>query len=105
MTESPRQITLTEWDRRYDELTGAGLSEPAYGGALSRHLADGDYRLAKLRFDNSPAALRLWNFLLTEEQRLAEARRRGDRIVGVMKDLGTTPVMAYALPNQNKKLL
>ena len=27
--------------------------------------------------DNSPAALRLWNFLLTEEDRLHQARGRG----------------------------
>ncbi len=99
MTCTPRQITLDEWDARYDALKAAGLAEPACGGRLSRHLADGDYRLRKLSFDNSPAALRLWNFLLTEEERLAQARTDGRKIVGVMKDLGTTAVMAYALPN------
>jgi hypothetical protein len=52
----------------------------------------------KKSFDNSPAALRLWNFLLTENQRLRAARRQGDKLVGAMKDLGTVPVMAYALP-------
>jgi hypothetical protein len=51
-----------------------------------------------LQFDNSPAALRLWNFLLTENQRLHQARAAGLKIVGTMKDLGTVPVMAYALP-------
>jgi hypothetical protein len=62
-------------------------------------VADGDRRLRKLEFDNSPAALRLWNFLLTEEERLAAARRQGRKLVGAMKDLGTVPVMAYSLPN------
>ena len=51
-----------------------------------------------MQFDNSPAALRLWNFLLTENERLHQARANGDKIVGTMKDLGTVPVMAYALP-------
>jgi benzoyl-CoA reductase/2-hydroxyglutaryl-CoA dehydratase subunit BcrC/BadD/HgdB len=60
---------------------------------------DGDTRLLKLRFDNSPAALRLWNFLLTEEDRLRAARDAGKKLVGTMKDLGTVPVMAYSLDN------
>ena len=97
MRDVPRQITLQEWDRRYEQLCRAGLHEPGYGGPLSRHVEDGDYRLLKLRYDNSPAALRLWNFLLTEEERLHEARARGKKIVGTMKDLGTVPVMVYSL--------
>jgi hypothetical protein len=36
--------------------------------------------------------------LLTENQRLRQARASGEKIVGAMKDLGTVPVMAYALP-------
>ncbi len=47
--------------------------------------------------DNSPAALRLWNFLCSEEDRLRQARREGKHLVGAMKDLGTIPVMAYSL--------
>ncbi len=96
MTDSPRQISLSEWDACHAALSAQGLSEPAYGGPLGRHLDDGDRRLSKLRYDNSPAALRLWNFLLTEEDRLRQARARGLKIVGTMKDLGTIPVMAYA---------
>ena len=99
MTDGPRQITLSEWDVRYDELLELGLREADYGGKLSRHLADGDLRLLKLRYDNSGAALRLWNFLLTEEDRLAKARDEGKKLVGVMKDLGTTAVMGYSLDN------
>lgn len=93
------QLTLTEWDARYAELKAGGLHEPSYGGPLSRHLADGDQRLKHLTFDPSPAALDLWNFLLTEEERLHAARAQGIKIVGAMKDLGTIPVMAYSLPN------
>jgi benzoyl-CoA reductase/2-hydroxyglutaryl-CoA dehydratase subunit BcrC/BadD/HgdB len=99
MNDSPRRIGLEEWEKRYRELRAAGLREPDYGGPLSRHLADGDLRVAKLAFDNSPAALRLWNFLLTEEDRLAQARAAGKKIIGVMKDLGTTALMSYCLPN------
>jgi benzoyl-CoA reductase/2-hydroxyglutaryl-CoA dehydratase subunit BcrC/BadD/HgdB len=95
--DMPKQITLHEWDLRYEQLTGEGLQEPAYGGPLGRHVEDGDYRLLKLRYDSSAAALRLWNFLLTEEERLQEARNSGKKIVGTMKDLGTIPVMAYSL--------
>ena len=99
VSETPRQITLQEWDDRYERLLARGVPQPVYGGPLGRHVADGDTRLLKLRFDNSPAALRLWNFLLTEEDRLRAARDAGKKLVGTMKDLGTVPVMAYSLDN------
>jgi benzoyl-CoA reductase/2-hydroxyglutaryl-CoA dehydratase subunit BcrC/BadD/HgdB len=99
MNDSPAQITLQEWDQRYEQLVAAGLQEPSYGGPLGRHVEDGDFRLRQLRFDNSPAALRLWNFLLSEEDRLYKSRDEGKKIIGTMKDLGTVPVMAYSLPN------
>jgi benzoyl-CoA reductase/2-hydroxyglutaryl-CoA dehydratase subunit BcrC/BadD/HgdB len=97
--DAPAKITLDQWDARYAALRAGGLAEPFYGGPLGRHLAGGDRRLSKLRYDNSPAALRLWNFLLTEDDRLFAARRAGRKIVGVMKDLGTTAAMAMSLPN------
>ncbi|MEN6495560.1 MAG: 2-hydroxyacyl-CoA dehydratase family protein [Thermoguttaceae bacterium] len=93
------RITLDQWDARYAELRRQGLCEPAYGGPLRRHVDDGDTRLLTLRMDNSAASLRLWNFLLTEEDRLHEAQAAGKKLVGTMKDLGTVPVMAYALDN------
>jgi hypothetical protein len=99
MNIAPRKLSLAEWDERYAQLTRAGLKEPGYGGPLRRHVVqESDLRLQHLRFDNSPAALRLWNFLLTENERLHQARANGDKIVGAMKDLGTVPVMAYSLP-------
>ena len=99
MTASPRQLTLEEWNQRYAELVRQGLREPPYGGPLARQLErEGNLRLRHLRFDNSAAALRLWNFLLTENERLRAARAQGDKLVGTMKDLGTVPVMVYALP-------
>ena len=99
MNAIPRKISLEEWEGRYTELVNAGLSEPAYGGRLSRQVSEeGNLRLRQLRFDNSAASLRLWNFLLTENERLSQARAQGDLLVGTMKDLGTVPVMAYSLP-------
>lgn len=97
MNERPQRITLDEWDRRYAELKAAGLREPFYGGSPRRRYDEGNLCLAKLRLDNSPAALRLWNLLLSEEERLRRARAEGKRLVGAMKDLGTVPVMACAL--------
>jgi benzoyl-CoA reductase/2-hydroxyglutaryl-CoA dehydratase subunit BcrC/BadD/HgdB len=99
MNDTARRITLAEWDRRYAELCAAGLREPDYGGPLRRHVDQGDLRLLKLRMDNSAASLRLWNFLLSEEERLHRSRAEGKRLVGTMKDLGTVPVMAYSLSN------
>lgn len=99
MNAAPRKLSLAEWDDRHAQLQRAGLREPFYGGPLRRHVVqEHDFRLQHLRFDNSPAALRLWNFLLTENERLRQARARGEKIVGAMKDLGTVPVLAYALP-------
>ena len=99
MNAPPRKLDLGQWDARYEELRRDGLREPAYGGPLRRHVErEKDFRLLQLQFDNSPAALRLWNFLLTENQRLHQARAAGLKIVGAMKDLGTVPVMACALP-------
>ncbi len=97
MSEKPRRITFEELDLCCGQLYSPGRYD--YAGPLSRHVADGDHRLLKLRFDNSPAALRLWNFLLTEEERLHKARAAGKQIVGTMKDLGTVPVMAYSFDN------
>ena len=76
MSETPRQITLQEWDGRYAELRASGLRNPVWRSAWPARRRRRP-RLLKLRFDNSPAALRLWNFLLTEEERLHGPRGRG----------------------------
>ena len=99
MNSPPSRINLAQWGRRYRDLLAQGLREPPYGGPLLRRLQAGDQRLAQLSYDNSPAALRLWNFLLSEEDRLRAAHDAGIFIVGTMKDLGTIPVMVYALDN------
>jgi hypothetical protein len=62
-------------------------------GAIARHAETGDVRLLKLAYHLSPASHDLWNFLMTEEERLHHARTSGKTIVGAMKDLGTVPVL------------
>jgi benzoyl-CoA reductase/2-hydroxyglutaryl-CoA dehydratase subunit BcrC/BadD/HgdB len=57
---------------------------------------EGNLRLRNLRFDNSLASLRLWSFLLSENDRLAASRRAGKKIIGTLKDLGTVPVIIYS---------
>ena len=99
MNAGPQKITIAAWNERYASLRAGGMCEPDYGGPLARHVEDGDRRLLKLRLDNSAAALRLWNFLLSEEDRLRRSVASNKKLVGTMKDLGTVPVMAYALDN------
>jgi benzoyl-CoA reductase/2-hydroxyglutaryl-CoA dehydratase subunit BcrC/BadD/HgdB len=99
MNHRPAQITLEQWDRLYQTLQQEGIRQSCYDGQLGRHFKNGDLRLSKLKFDNSTASLRLWNFLLTEEQRLHRARAEDKKIIGTMKDLGTVPVMIYSLEN------
>ena len=88
MNAPPAQLTLDQWQHRYRQLRECGLAEHFYGGPLQRHFDAGDKRLARLHFDNSPAALALWNLILTEEDRLRLWRQKGNKIVGTMKDLG-----------------
>lgn len=97
--DRPQQISVAEWDAQWTRLDTQDLRLPDYCGPLSRHVDEGDQRLLALVFDNAPTSLRLWSFLLTEEERLHQARARGKQIIGTMKDLGTVPVMAYALDN------
>ncbi|MCE5185148.1 MAG: 2-hydroxyacyl-CoA dehydratase family protein [Planctomycetaceae bacterium] len=99
MKMPPEQITLEQWDKRYPLLKAQGLQERFYGGPLGRHAEYGDTRLRSLKLDNSPAALALWNLLLSENERLHRARAEGRKIVGTMKDLGTVPVLADCFKN------
>jgi hypothetical protein len=56
-------------------------------------------RLLKLAYHLSPASHDLWSFLMTEEERLHDARAEGKTIVGAMKDLGTVPILVDAFEN------
>lgn len=95
----PEQISVQQWDAHYQHLRRQGLNERFFGGPLSRHVTDGDTRLLHLKLDNSPAALSLWNLLLSENDRLRLYKKQGKKIIGTMKDLGTIPVMSLGLQN------
>jgi benzoyl-CoA reductase/2-hydroxyglutaryl-CoA dehydratase subunit BcrC/BadD/HgdB len=99
MSSVSGRLTMAELDRLCASERAAGRLLPDYAGPLARHVDEGDRRLLRLQYDDSTAAVRLWSFLMTEEERLHAARDAGCTIVGAMKDLGTVPVMAYALPN------
>jgi len=71
----------------------------AYQGSMQRHATGGDLRLLHLAFHLSPATHDLWNFLMTEEERLKDLRRSGMAIIGALKDLGTIPVLVNAYQN------
>lgn len=106
----PQKISLSEWDKLYTKIPKEILSQykyireipeasKSYMIKLSEYFHTGDKRLVNLKYDNSLASLRLWNFLLSEEERLADWRKAGKKIFGVMKDLGTIPVMVYSSKN------
>jgi len=95
-----KQIHLEELDALYDLYLREGICFPSYCVPVGSYVeAEGDIRLHNLKFDSSPASIRLWNFLLSENRRLHTARAQGFKIVGTMKDLGTVPILAYAYPN------
>lgn len=48
MRDIPEQITLRQWDQRYEQMQKAGIAQPSYNGLLSRHIEDGDTRQATL---------------------------------------------------------
>jgi benzoyl-CoA reductase/2-hydroxyglutaryl-CoA dehydratase subunit BcrC/BadD/HgdB len=103
------KIDFESWNKAYSGLRAGISADPAAPGdrASPAYLETprcfvelgGDSRLRSLSFDNSRAALRLWSFLLSENDRLAAARRAGKKIVGALKDLGTAPVIAFSTPD------
>lgn len=99
MSHLLKSLTLAEWDKHFLHLPALQIECLPSIFPLRKFYEEGDTRLARLRFDCSPSALVLWNLLLSEEERLHQARQHGKRIVGTMKDLGTVPVMVYAFPD------
>ncbi len=103
------KIDFASWNAEFRRLSGEGRRPPSPRASIAPGTAalgtplcfvelEGNLRLRTLRFDNSLASLRLWSFLLSENDRLAAARRAGTKIVGTLKDLGTVPVIAYSSP-------
>ncbi len=104
---APAKISYEQWNElfklipqsikdAYNYLEGTKQSTPYLNDPRCFAEEEHDLRLRTLSYDNSLASIRLWSFLLSEEERLHKARRAGKKIVGCMKDLGTSTVLAYA---------
>ena len=83
-------LSAAQWDAR--------PRPPGVARSFAEWIAVGDGRLADLRFEGDPTSRRLWEFVLSEEERLRAARAAGAFIVGAMKDLGTVPVLVHSIP-------
>jgi benzoyl-CoA reductase/2-hydroxyglutaryl-CoA dehydratase subunit BcrC/BadD/HgdB len=108
---NPAQISLEEWHHRFKDIPDERVEKTRYYRHLpdagwsqylfppSTHLVYGNRLLRKLKFDNSPAALRLWGFALSEGERIYRARQAGMKVIAVMGDLGAVPPLVYSFPN------
>lgn len=84
---------------RRDQLASGGLRPwSTYLFPPQTFAVYGARHLARLRFDNSLAALRLWGFVQSESERLFRARQLGRRVVATMGDLGALPVLVNSFP-------
>ncbi len=106
---SARRIGVMDWESRVREIPEEYSDACRFmrrlipGGVRYlyspyEYSCRGDALLRRLKFDDSPAALRLWAFLFSEKDRLFLAREHGMKIVAAMKDLGQVPVLTYAFP-------
>jgi len=104
-----QRINSDTWDERIKRIPESFRKECRYLRSLcdggvpylytpSEYARRGDRLLDRLKFDPSPASLRLWSFIFSEKDRLFMAKDKGWKIFAVMKDLGQTPVITYSLP-------
>lgn len=99
------KITAQQWEQRMDAIPEGFKARCTTQPGAVRYLKSpyeyacrGDDMLHRLRYDDSLAALRLWAFIFSEKDRLFAARDHGWRIFAAMKDLGSVPVISYAVP-------
>ena len=88
---------LVERTRYYRHLPDAEWSQ--YLFPPSTHIPYGNRLLRKLKFDNSPASLRLWGFVMSEGERIYRARQAGMKVIAVMGDLGAITPLVYSFPD------
>lgn len=104
-----QRITSDAWDARIRRIPESFRRECRFLRSIradgvpylfspSEYARRGDRLLDRLKFDPSPAALRLWAFIFSEKDRLFLAKENGWKIFAVMKDLGQTPVITYSVP-------
>lgn len=93
----PERVGVDQLDTAFRIYSQAGVRFPPYCVPVGSYVVtESDFRLRQLALDNSPASIKLWNFLLSEEARLHRAHQDGFKLVACMKDLGTAPILAYA---------
>lgn len=102
---APEKISVTQWSKRFKELTDEEIKQytyygnPSWGAYLqppATFMVYGARQLKRLQFDNSLAALRMWSFVFNESERLFRARQNGKKVIATMGDLGTVPVLVMA---------
>ncbi len=107
----PKQIDYKQWHDQFKSVSDELVETTRY----HRHLPDADWSqylfppsthsvygnrlLRKLKFDNSPASLRLWGFVLSEGERIYRAKQAGMKVIAVMGDLGAVTPLVYSYPN------
>jgi benzoyl-CoA reductase/2-hydroxyglutaryl-CoA dehydratase subunit BcrC/BadD/HgdB len=93
----PKRMTLTELHGIYSRIPDKILQEYRYFrgdgdfpymSSLAMYLGYGMKTMRDLKFDNSLAALRLWNFIMYERERQFRARQRGRKIFATIQDFG-----------------
>ncbi len=105
-----RRISAAEWQPRFlslDPALGRGcrahraLGDRAWARYLkppSAYLPYGRRRLARLKFDPDPRALRLFGFAMEETERLYRAKREGMKVVALMGDYGAVAPLLHGFP-------
>lgn len=104
-----KRISVHEWEDRINEIPESYHEKCTFlrdiipGGVKYlfsplEYSCKGDKLLGRLKFDSSPASLRLWAFLFSEKDRLFLAKNSNWKIFATMKDLGQVPIITYAFP-------
>ena len=111
MNNIPEQIGYREWHHLFKQIPDEAVESTRYYRQFphaewsqylfppSTHAVYGNRLLRKLKFDNSPAALRLWGYVLSEGERIYRARQAGLKIAAVMGDLGAVTPLIYSFPD------
>lgn len=110
INETAERISAEQWEARMAEVPEDYRRKCAYLRSIvpdgvsylrspHEYSCRGDMLLRRLKFDSSLASLRLWAFLFSERDRLFLAKDNGWQIYAAMKDLGSVPILSYAVPN------
>ena len=103
----PDGLTLAAWDAEFEARCGetrdsyraryGRVEQRTYLHPPSHWAAQGDRRLARLRYDPDPASLGLCSLIESQTERLHARAADGARVVAAMKDLSVLPVFLAGL--------